>query len=354
MKKIILLITIAFLVTSCSQGVNPDDKTPEDKEEETSEVEVKDPKDIIDLEVEPDESGKIMVLMYHNIGPEEDEWVRTPENFRKDLLTLYEKGYRTISLSDYVSGNITTEEGFTPIVLTFDDGNTNNFEYDDKGEIIENSAVGILQDFDKDYPDFNTTATFFLTGVTPFGQAGMEADKINYLLECGMDIGNHSLTHANYTTISKEGLQEEIGAQAQYLESFVKDDSYKVNTIALPYGSRPDDDSLTEFLRKGSFDGFDYENIAILNVGWDPAQSPYHEEFDFESIPRIRASEMKVDDVGMYNYLEYFDKNPDERFISDGFPEIITVPEEKVDGLTQTLDKEIYEYQGKNDEGDTN
>ncbi len=46
----------------------------------------------------PNEMGRVMVLMYHNIGSEEATWTRTPENFKKDLNTLYEKGYRPISL----------------------------------------------------------------------------------------------------------------------------------------------------------------------------------------------------------------------------------------------------------------
>ena len=47
----------------------------------------KDPKSEIDLGLKPNEAGKIMVLMYHNIGEPEAEWVRTPANFRKDLET---------------------------------------------------------------------------------------------------------------------------------------------------------------------------------------------------------------------------------------------------------------------------
>lgn len=351
-KKIVLLVIIAIMVTGCNQtkpienGQNISDEiqTPKEEIEESSEPEVLEPKDKIDLSLKPNETGKIMVLMYHNIGDEEKEWVRTPDNFRKDLLTLYEKGYRPISLRDYVNGNITTQEGYTPIVLTFDDGNKNNFEYLEDNRIAKDSAVQILLDFNKEYPEFNSTATFFLNDV-PFGQKGQEEDKIKFLLENGMDIGNHSRTHANFTNISKDELQKEIGGQAQYLQEFINEGSNIIDTIALPFGSRPKDESLTQFLKKGIYNGVPYENIAILNVGWNPSHSPYDTRFDFESIPRIRASEMKVDNVGMYNYIEYFDKNPEERFISDGFPEIITVPEEKIEFLKTDLNKEIYVYE---------
>lgn len=353
-KKIILLIIIATIATSCSKS-EPNGEKVQDEQgkneiatnkdgQEDKKPKIVDPKDEIDLSLAPNEAGKIMVLMYHNIGEEEEEWVRTPNNFRKDLLTLYEKGYRPISLRDYVSGNITTDEGFTPIILTFDDGNKNNFEYLEDGSIDKNSAVSILVDFNKEYPDFSPAATFFLNGDRPFGQEGKEAEKIKFLIENGMDIGNHSRTHANFTKISKEELQKEIGAQAQYLKEFIDDESYKIDTIALPYGTRPKDDTLKSFLKEGTYNGVDYDNIAILNVGWNPGHSPYSKEFDFESIPRIRASEMKVDNVGMYNYIEYFDNNPQERFISDGFPEVITVPEDKKDLIQADPKKEVYVY----------
>lgn len=346
-KRILLLIMIVIMTTSCSEVESDGDKTVKEEtilEKEVSESQEKDPKDEIDLSLKPNEVGGIMILMYHNIGQEEEEWVRTADNFRKDLLTLYEKGYRPIRLRDYVSGDIRTPAGYTPIVLTFDDGNKNNFAYLEDGTIDKKSAVGILLDFHKEYPDFKPHASFFLNGDLPFGQAGQEADKINFLLEEGMDVGNHSRTHANFTNISKDKLQEEIGGQAQYLEELIDQEAYRVDTIALPYGSRPKDDSLISFLKEGSHDGVEYNNIAILNVGWNPGYSPYDARFDFESIPRIRASEMKVDNVGIYNYIDYFDKNPQERFISDGFPGIITVPEEKLELIKEDSEKEIYSY----------
>jgi peptidoglycan/xylan/chitin deacetylase (PgdA/CDA1 family) len=306
-----------------------------------------DPKEEINLDLNPNESGRIMVLMYHNIGETEEEWTRTPENFKKDLQNIYDKGYRPISLKDYASGNITTPQGYTPIVITFDDGNRNNFEYLEDGSINPDSAVGLLMDFHKKNPDFSPAATFFLTGDVPFGQRELIGEKFKFLIENGMDIGNHSKTHANFTEASAEMLQKEIGEQIQYLESFVDVEEYKVNTIALPYGTRPKDEAKTKYLKEGSFEGVPYENIAILNVGWNPGYSPFDARFNSESIPRIRASEMKVDNVGMYNYLEYFENNPEERFISDGNPDIVTIPEDRLDQIDSEIQREIYIYNKK-------
>jgi len=158
-KKIMAVIITAILVAGCGRASVPlhenKEQTEAVNETETAETEktsqemqqeetdtgnpvpdesaAADPKSTIDLNLKPNEAGKIMVLMYHNIGNEEKEWTRTPANFLKDLNTLYEKGYRPISLKEYVTGQITTEQGYTPVVITFDDGNLNNFQYLDSG-----------------------------------------------------------------------------------------------------------------------------------------------------------------------------------------------------------------------------
>lgn len=355
MKKLILLLIICILlIAGCSylvgigteeidmgKGIEQEENPSVNSDEETTET---DPKSTIDLNVEPNESGKIMVLMYHNIGGEEQEWVRTPENFRNDLSILYEKGYRPISLKDYVSGTITTEQGFTPIVITFDDGNLNNFEYLEDGTIDQESAVGILFDFHKLHKDFPLEATFFLDGKQPFRQNSLIHQKLNFLIEAGMDVGNHTLDHNSFKSVSKEEIQKQIGGQAQFLNEILNRDDYSVNTLALPFGERPKDEALETYLASGVYEGISYDNIAIMNVGWNPGFSPYDNKFDPSSIPRVRASEINVDNVGFYNYLDYFDRNPGEKFISDGVAEVITVPKEKIELLNTDGSREIYGY----------
>ena len=336
LKRFAMLGLSLMILAGCAKEV---ENIPN---EENVPIEV-DPKELIDLSLKPNESGKIMILMYHNIGEEEQTWTRTVDNLKKDLETLYEKGYRPISLSDYVTGNITTELGYTPVVLTFDDGNLNNYRYLEDGSLDPNCAVGILVEFNRTHPDFPLEATFFITSSNPFKQSQYAKEKVEALIEMGMDIGNHSKDHMNFKDASKDDLEEQLGYQAQYLETFAPE-GYRVNTLALPYGSRPKNKDLEIYLQKGQYEDYSYENIAILNVGWFPAVSPYHIDFNPLSLPRVRASEMNVDNVGMYNYLSYFDNHPEEKFISDGNPDIITIPEDLVDKLTINESKELYTY----------
>ena len=72
----------------------------------------------------------------------------------KRFRVFYEEGYRMITLGDFISGNISTPLGYSPIVLTFDDGNRDNFNilgFDEDGNIIidPKCAVGILEEFKK-------------------------------------------------------------------------------------------------------------------------------------------------------------------------------------------------------------
>lgn len=376
MKKLIIIISlVTFIFTGCSTSASDSnldeilviEKTPttsetqveveqdvkEDDEKEVIEATLIedtatpiDPKTLIDLSLAPNEAGKIMIIMYHNIGSTESEWVRTPENFYSDLEMFYEKGYRPISLRDYVSGNITTEAGYTPIVFTFDDANQNNFSYLENGEIDPDCVVGMLTRFHEEHPDFPLEATFFADGRIPFTQADSDAKKVQYIIEHGMDIGNHTEDHNKLvSSLTPEQIQRFIGKQANYLQSLTNDDDYKVNMIALPYGIRPSDESLAPYIHKGSYDGIEYENIAVMEVGWNPAFSPYDARLNPLSLPRIRGSKIKVDNVGMFNYISYFDNHPEAKFISDGQVDVITYPSGYGDNIVEQEGKEIYEYE---------
>lgn len=289
--------------------------------------------------IKPNELGEIMILMYHNIGEPENTWVRTPENFRKDLQVLNERGYRPISLTDYVNNNINVDAGYTPVVLTFDDGPRNNFNYIEKnGELVidPDSAMGILIDFHEEHPDFPLEATFFIFYGNPFGQSEYIQKKLEYIVEMGMDIGNHTVQHRDLSTLSPEEIQKEIAGNVARTREYLP--NYEVNTLALPYGGRPKGEDYS-FVISGSYGEIEYHNEAVLLVGWRPNVSPIHQDFDPARIHRVRASEMNVDNVGMYDWLDYFERNPGRRYISDGNPNTITVPKH----LAEEVNKEKLE-----------
>jgi hypothetical protein len=291
------------------------------------------------LKLRPNEAGRVMVLMYHGIGSKDGVWVRSRQSFQKDLETLYEKGYRPVSLPDYVQNRIAIEAGYTPVILTFDDGRLDNFrmmeevmEEGGKPVVDQESAVGILEAFHREHPDFPLEATFFLYGKNPFKQQKWIEYKLNYLISKGMDIGNHTTGHDDLALKKNQDaarIQRVIGAQARFLEEKITEHpDYRVNTYALCHGGRPKGASLLRYLKNGMSDGHEYINIAILNVGSGPALSPVDRDFNQMSIPRIRASDKGGNKLGISAWIRHFDNHPEDRYISDGDPSIVTVPRE--------------------------
>src|SRR5919201_3462190 len=111
------------------------------------------------------ELGRVMILEYHKVDYPEERWTRTPENFRRDLETLYARGYRLQSLTGLIDGKITVPAGTTPVVLTFDDSSPGQFRYlerDQTAEIDPKSGIGVLAAFIREHPDFGRAATFYV------------------------------------------------------------------------------------------------------------------------------------------------------------------------------------------------
>src|SRR5436853_290242 len=199
------------------------------------------------------ELGRLMILEYHKVDYPEERWTRTPENFRRDLETLYTRGYRLQSLNALLDGRITVPAGTAPVVLTFDDSSPGQFRFvETEGglEIDPKCAVGILEAFLREKPDFGRAATFYvLPGASKpnrlFNQPEFEGRKLQYLVSRG---------------------------------------------------------------------------------------------FDRTRLPRIQALERDLS-----AWLDWFDKHPNERFVSDGDPATVTVPTDRRDTLKPDVKLRVIE-----------
>ena len=294
--------------------------------------------------IQPNELGEVMVVMYHGLGKKNSAYVRTPDSFRADLKDYYEMGFRPINLGDYVDGNIEVEAGMTPIVLTFDDGNRSNFnliEQDGEWVIDPDCAIGIITAFNEAHPDWALKGSFFLNGGTPFGQKEHVNYKVNWLVENGFEVGNHSYGHEDLTEQDQAGIQKTLGRNIQEIESRIE--GYTVNTLALPFGKRPKDQVRYDLVTAGAYEGVPYEHKAILLVGWKPEVSVFDKSFDPLAIMRVQSGDGEFQ---MIHWLADYRKNPHKRFISDGNVKTITVPEKIVDRINMDLvgDKELVSY----------
>ena len=248
-----LRLNINYVYSDSSKGVSKQsiDEGNEIKENDTLNVTINKYIDKEQLKKDDiNELDRIPVMMYHHIvniddneytggNVDRDGYNRTSNAFRKDLEFYYQNGYRMVRLIDYVNGKIDVEYGKSPIVLTFDDGNADNIKVtglDENGNIIidPNSAVGILEEFKKKYPDFNVTATFFVTSAL-FNQSEYNEKILNFLVDNGYDVGNHTKDHNNMNNINEEETEYVVGYVYNELEKIIKD-KY-VNIVALPFGT---------------------------------------------------------------------------------------------------------------------
>ena len=120
---------------------------------------------------EANELGRVMILEYHKIDTPEARWTRTPENFRRDLQRLWDRGYRLVALNDYIDGKIALPAGTSPVILTLDDSSPGQFRYIQRGSdwvIDPECGLGILEAFAREHPGFGRAATFYvLPGANP-------------------------------------------------------------------------------------------------------------------------------------------------------------------------------------------
>lgn len=284
------------------------------------------------------ELGSVPIMMYHGIvdissddtgyiGGNVDKggYNRTAEAFREDLEFYYSRGYRMIRLNDYVDGRVNVELGRSPIILTFDDGNENNFKVlgEQNGELIidPNCAVGILEEFKKKYPDYHVTATFFVNS-SLFNQDKYNDKILNWLVNNGYDIGNHTMTHVDFTKIGPLEVKKEVGGLYQILDKVIP---YKyVKIVALPFGSPYSrSHSNYETILSGSYLDVFYNTEAALRVGWEAEVSCFDKKFDATYLKRIRAYDNNGKD---YDIDMNFDILEGNKYISDGDINTIVVP----------------------------
>lgn len=173
-----------------------------------------------------------MILMYHHVGPLEaipvpsqqvplEGWGfhLTPEALEFQMLALGERGWRFVSMDQYLAGLNGGETGQKLAVITFDDGWVDNYQW----------ALPVLQ-------RLKLPATFFIVsgamnGVPP--ERRMDRGMLLELLAAGMTIGTHSRTHPNLAGIDEADAWEELRGSREDLEDLL---GVKVDVLAYPGG----------------------------------------------------------------------------------------------------------------------
>lgn len=353
---ILLILIISLFVFLIKLLFKKPETKAEVKEQTVEKLTLKTPEEYAQYGV--DESGNVPVMMYHGIysdiasadteyvggNVDYDGYQRTGEAFRGDLDFYYQNGYRMVRLTDYVDGNIDVEGGKSPLILTFDDGLQNNISVtglDENGEIIldPGCAVAIMEEYKEKYPDFNVTATFFVEGQL-FRQPDYDAQILQWLVEHGYDVGNHTYSHPDFTEIDTATASSEVGIVYNLLDDIIP--GKYVNIVALPFGSPYEyDHPNMPYIYDSEFNGKSFHTKASLRVGWEADYSPFSDYFTPNFIKRIRAYDNNGENFDIQMNFDILNSN---RYISDGDPNTIVVPEGNKDIVTQTYGKQVITY----------
>lgn len=253
----------------------------------------------------PNTLGVIPVLEYHLIGDSEGRWSRSRPRFARDLELLHARGFRPITVRQLVTKRIDVAPGMSPVVITFDDASPSQFRFIASGDSLlvdPTSALGIWEAFAGRHPEWKGRAVFCMlpaasAGHAFFGDKGIEGQrtewrlkKVRYLAEGGYELCNHTLWHANLSTMSSAMVQEQIARAQLAVDSGMA--GYRMHTMALPLGIWPKDRLL---LQRGSWRDArsgrttTYEIDAVLKVGGGPSFSPFDTRFDPLRIPRVQV-----------------------------------------------------------------
>lgn len=178
----------------------------------------------------------VPILTYHyirTVSAEEDplgyRLSVPPAEFGNQLEAFKHRGYETITLKDFYAGRVNERS----IILTFDDG---------------------YRDFYKEaYPVLRRrgerAVAFVTTGFLNDKESRYLTDEmVRELHGAGIEIGAHTVTHANLAAITPEKLRTELLESRFRLEELIGD---RVTSVAYPSGKHSDD-----VLRLSAFAGY--------------------------------------------------------------------------------------------------
>lgn len=162
-------------------------------------------------------SEGVPVLMYHSISTIPGNNLGVPvQQFTEEMEWLHKQNYTTLSLEEFYGALVNkTPVPQKPIVLTFDDGYSDNYD----------SAWPILRQYD-------FKATFFVT-TSSIGPGMMNWDQLNDLVLHGNTVASHTVHHYDLATLSSKQQTDELSLSKKAVEDHLNN---RVNALCFPSG----------------------------------------------------------------------------------------------------------------------
>lgn len=172
---------------------------------------------------------RLPILMYHSISAGSDvkrhpffQYHTTPETFKMHMATLYEEGYRVISLEAGCRILKNKEKSNKTVVITFDDGYQNFLE----------SAWPIMKRYQFPATVFIATSLVGQKNALFKNRRCLSWEEIFQIASEGVEIGSHSMTHPRLNELSPSELESEIVNSKKILEDKL---GQPINSFSCPY-----------------------------------------------------------------------------------------------------------------------
>ncbi len=200
------------------------------------------PKTLPAMAAENEDNTPVTVLNYHKVDNMNISLSVLPDDFDKQMNYLKSEGYNTITPEQLYQHLVNgTQLPENPIIITFDDGYEDNYQY----------AYPILK-------KYGFTGTVFIITSLVGQQNYLTWDQIKEMKANGMDFQSHTVSHKSMTELteqqlrdelvnSKKTLDEQLGQDTQffayptgtynlYIAKLVKDAGYKA-AFTIKYGN---------------------------------------------------------------------------------------------------------------------
>jgi len=177
------------------------------------------------------------ILMYHMIrnpvpGKKFNSLRVSPEEFERQIRYLYEKGWHSYTMSEGVAQKENLPE--KSVIITFDDGYKDNLT----------NALPILKKYgfkatiylvnDRHERDWSGYRKAKNEGAGLKDEPKLSDDEVRALLDSGLiEIGAHTLTHANLKTLDAVGSYREICGSKEQIEAEFQ---IACQSFAYPFG----------------------------------------------------------------------------------------------------------------------
>jgi hypothetical protein len=305
------------------------------------------------------ELGVIPVLMYHTITTDhsiQGDWVRQVDDFRSDLQWLYDHDFYVIPVRSLIDNAIDVPLGKHPVILTFDDSSAGQFQFmkNDQGELVPtpDSAVGVLEAFFAEHPDFGKSGHFAIVPEYCFADKSREfngwkescAKKLQWLSDHGYEVGNHTWSHQNLYLIDSEQVAAEVGRAAQFIDERVTGPGNLSRVLTLPFGEAPapGTDGASYLANGVWWEGEEWVIEAMFRVSGGPMYSPSSSWWDPTSITRFNTDQGSLD-----MWFGTFESGDYALYTSDGNPGTVTIPDPLPVFLQNELDPGLIAASGK-------